>query len=129
MDETTMPRRLDAAAAPRLGGQSWALGVVARNERQGKWMDDNAEVDGDGGAEAVGFCGGARARRTVVRSRPRGGKEWISLGSWYIQNSVILAGRGSVGFFFLPSPVYILETNNIIMKSIKNLKLSTRQQW
>jgi hypothetical protein len=27
------------------------------------------------------------------------GKESISLGSWYIQISVILAGRGSAGFF------------------------------
>jgi hypothetical protein len=98
MDETTALRQLDAAAAMR-GGRSWARGVVAGNERRGKWMDDSAEADGDDGAEAVGFCGGAGARRTVVRSWPRGGKEWISLGSWYIQISVILAGRGSAGFF------------------------------
>jgi hypothetical protein len=72
MDETTAPRQLDAAAAIR-GGWSWARGVVAGNERRGKWMDDSAEADGDDSAEVVGFCSGAGARRTVIRSWPRGG--------------------------------------------------------
>jgi hypothetical protein len=73
MDETIAPRKLDAAAAAMRGGRSWARGVVAGNERRGKWMDDSTEADGDDGAEVVGFCGGVGARRTVVRSWPRGG--------------------------------------------------------
>jgi hypothetical protein len=56
-------------------GEEDDRGLVAGNERRRKWMDDSAAADGDDGAEAVGFCGGVEARKTVVRSWPRGGKE------------------------------------------------------